>query len=236
MASWLEEERRQEQERLKRSMGSSYRKDSSESAANRSDAGVHKQRAGIILIAVIFLFVALGLKFSLSSIEREKEIDIKYGDDYYEDDISYNEYYNSIVSESSDTKGLTTKGLEDASEIDIESIPSKIRDFYYYLMDSEEFEDNLRYYEDDIKEFSGTVNIDDIYYLNECRYLGFDDESFLYRYRTSDGKTFFMVESFEDLANDLNISVDTKFDIIAKGKRWDDKHKYLMISALRFSR
>lgn len=226
MASWLEEERRQEQERLKRSMGSSYRKDSSESVDNHSDARAHKQRAVIIIAAVIFLFVALGLKFSLSSIEREKEIDIKYGDD-----ISYNEYYNSIVGESSDTKGL-----EDVSEIDIESIPYEIRDFYYYLMDSEEFEDNLRYYRDNIKEFGGTINLDDIYYLSGCRYLGFDDESFLYKYRTSDGKTFFMIESFEDLANDLNISVDTKFDIIAKGKRWDDKYKYLMISALRFSR
>lgn len=231
MASWLEEERKREQERLNKSMGSSYKNDSSKSAANRSDAGVHKQRAGVILIAVIFLFVALGFKFSLSSIEREKAIDIKYGDDCYEDDISYDKYYNSIVSESSDTNEL-----EDVSEIDIESIPYEIGDFYYYLMDSGEFEDNLRYYEDDIKEFSGAINIDDIYYLNECRYLGFDDESFLYKYRTSDGKTFFMIESFEDLANDLNISVDTKFDIIAKGKRWDDKHKYLMISALRFSR
>ncbi len=231
MASWLEEERRQEQERLKKSMGSSYRQDSSESATNHSDAGVHKQRAGIIVTAVIFLFVALGIKFSLSSIEREKAIDIKYGDDYYEDDISYDEYYDSIVSESSDTMGL-----KDASEIDIESIPYKIRDFYYYLVDSEEFEDNLSYYSDDIKELNGTVNIDNIYYLRECSYLGFDDESFLYRYRTNDGKIFFMIESFEDLANDLDISVDTSFDIIAKGKRWDDKHKYLMISALRFSR
>lgn len=150
--------------------------------------------------------MALGLKFSLSSIEREKAIDIKYGDDYYEDGISYDEYYNSIVSES--------------SEVDIE-VSYKVRDFYYYLIGSAEFEDNLSYYRDSIKEFKGTVNIDDIYYLSECSYLGFDEEYFLYRYRTADGETFFMVESFEDLANDLNISVDTKFDILAKGKRWE---------------
>lgn len=77
MASWLEEEHRREQERLRKSMGSSYRQDSSESATNHSDAGVHKQRAGIIVTAVIFLFIALGLKFSLNSIEREKTIGIK---------------------------------------------------------------------------------------------------------------------------------------------------------------
>lgn len=229
MVSWLEEERKREQERLNKSMGSryvgstnSYTQTNSESIANHSATETHKQRAGIIITAVIFLFIALGLKFSLNSIEREKAVDIKYGDDYYEDDMSYDEYYNSIASES--------------SEIDIESIPDKIREFYYYLMDSAEFEDNLSYYSDSIEEFNGTVNIDDIYYLSECSYLGFDEESFLYSYRTDDGKTFFMVESFEDLANDLNISVDTKFDIIAKGKRWADKYKYLMISALRFSK
>ena len=105
--------------------------------------------------------------------------------------------------------------------MDIESIPYKIRDFYYYLMGSAEFEDNLSYYSDSIKESSGTVNIYDIYYLSECSYLGFDEEPFLYRYRTADGETFSMVESFEDLANDLNISVDTKFDILAKGERWE---------------
>lgn len=84
MASWLEEEHRREQERLRKSIGSSYtgstnsyKQTNSESTANHSATETHKQRAGILIAAVIFLFIALGLKFGLNSIEREKTIGIK---------------------------------------------------------------------------------------------------------------------------------------------------------------